>query len=349
MGGWAKIAGGVWVTLILLGVIARILRPFLGPSPQGALLPGISQDNLGFIDNTQQSQAPARRNLGPPTFSEPNGWRNLVGGVRLTTIRIGGGPGPGRSGKLLVYLPAGVEFPGGPQAAQEGTYPCILITSAGTGLFHGISWDPEEEQVGSPEHLPWAKAGYVVVAFEEDGPLASDSPSNQEMQRAILAFHNAKAGIINGQTALNFVEQKLPCVDKRRVFAVGHSSTGTLALILAANDERVQGVAAFAPAINLETRFPADLIQGLRQAGVSDLATDYSPHTNEGKLRNKPVFLFHALDDSNVKVAESQAAEARMKAIGVPVTLMVVPNGNHYDSMIREGIPSAISFFSKMR
>ena len=57
-----------------------------------------------------------------------------------------------------------------------------------------------------------------------------------------------------------------------------------------------------------------------------------------------PLLLFHARDDSNVPVQESIDCADRLKALGKPVTLEVVPTGDHYRGMLAQGIPRAIAW-----
>ncbi len=57
--------------------------------------------------------------------------------------------------------------------------------------------------------------------------------------------------------------------------------------------------------------------------------------------------IFHAADDSNAPIAESRAFVKRMQAKQKDVTLVEVATGDHYDSMIDEGIPKGIEFIKK--
>ena len=41
--------------------------------------------------------------------------------------------------------------------------------------------------------------------------------------------------------------------------------------------------------------------------------------------------LFHARDDGNLPVADTEACADRLKALGQVVTLVIVPTGGHYD------------------
>jgi dipeptidyl aminopeptidase/acylaminoacyl peptidase len=59
------------------------------------------------------------------------------------------------------------------------------------------------------------------------------------------------------------------------------------------------------------------------------------------------VFVFHANDDSNVNVSESRDFVQRLKTAGKQVEFMTVPSGDHYDSMVQEGIPAAIDWLKR--
>jgi hypothetical protein len=52
-------------------------------------------------------------------------------------------------------------------------------------------------------------------------------------------------------------------------------------------------------------------------------------------------------DDSNVPCSDSRACEQRLKSLGKSVTLVTVPTGNHYQSMIDQGIPRAIEWLKQ--
>ena len=112
----------------------------------------------------------------------------------------------------------------------------------------------------------------------------------------------------------------MPQVDAKRVYTAGHSSAGVAALLVAEHEPAIKGCAAFAPAIDLAKRFGAREVRQLQTIGLGDLVVRYSPKNNEAKL-NCPVLLFHARDDSNVPVADTEAAAARLKALGKSVTL----------------------------
>jgi dipeptidyl aminopeptidase/acylaminoacyl peptidase len=72
-----------------------------------------------------------------------------------------------------------------------------------------------------------------------------------------------------------------------------------------------------------------------------------SPLTNVAKLRC-PLFLFHADDDTVVPVRETAAFAEELQQTNSRVTFVRVPKGNHYGSMIQQGIPHAIDWLASI-
>jgi dienelactone hydrolase len=276
----------------------------------------------------------------PPAFPERGAATPSEPGIQRFQISLGPGGGypttPGHGGKLLLYLPAGNHAP--------GSLPCVLITGAGSPLFYGMSLSDGD----SDEHLPYVRAGMAVVAYELDGPFDEESEDEAAMKRAYQAFRAAQAGVVNGRNALEFVLARVPEVDPKKIYAAGHSSAATAALLLAEHEPRLAGCMAYAPCYDLPQRLTSFGVRGLSLIlpQFSDFAVQSSPRTHEARL-NCPVFLFHAEDDSNVPCEDSRAAERRLKALGKDVTLVTVPTGDHYDSMIEQGIPRAIQWLKQ--
>ena len=96
-------------------------------------------------------------------------------------------------------------------------------------------------------------------------------------------------------------------------------------------------------AVPLLMSWVAQRARELDLPGLTDFIVQSSPRTHESRL-NCPLFLFHAEDDSNVSVTESRLFAERLKGLGKDVTLNIVPEGDHYDSMIDEGIPTGIEW-----
>ena len=93
--------------------------------------------------------------------------------------------------------------------------------------------------------------------------------------------------------------------------------------------------------------FGSEVVQILHDAGLEDLTVRNAPINHESKL-SCPILLFHARDDGIVPVADTEACAERLNMLGKSVTLVVVPAGGHYDSMIREGIPRGIAWLLKL-
>jgi dienelactone hydrolase/DNA-directed RNA polymerase subunit RPC12/RpoP len=274
---------------------------------------------------------PAFPDVGPGVEVEPG---VMFHQVALQPQPAAQGEQPGHSMKLWLYLPKGEHAP--------GSLPCVMITGAGSDLLTGMNLTDGDRK----EHLPYARAGFAVLAYELDGYVDQSEQRNEAAKvQGTRRFLAARAGLVNAHIALEFLVAKVPQVDVGRIYAAGHSSAATLAMLFAANEPRVRGCVAYAPAIDLQERFPADFRRDRARAipGAEALFTTYSPKQNESKI-NCPLFLFHALDDSNVPAKQSQDCAARLKALGKPVTLVTVPTGDHYNSMINEGIPRGIAW-----
>jgi pimeloyl-ACP methyl ester carboxylesterase len=82
------------------------------------------------------------------------------------------------------------------------------------------------------------------------------------------------------------------------------------------------------------------------KAQAPDLFGRFSPRNGEAKL-DRPLFLFYAQDDRTAP--ELDALAARLKSMNKPVDVVTVPNGGHYDPMIRDGIPAAIAWLDQQR
>ncbi len=269
-----------------------------------------------------------------PNFPETGPATQLEPGVNLHEIRFQETGTPGHRGKLWLYMPAGQN---GPRAL-----PCVLMAGAGSNLLTGMDLGDGDRA----EHLPYVRAGFAVLAYELDGA-SSPEGSDDDMRQAFERFRDAQAGLTNAHIALEYLLAKVPAVDPARIYSSGHSSAGTLSVLFAEHEPRLAGCVAFAPVIDLDARFgPVGLLAlGANMPGVRDFVTKYSPRNHEADLAC-PLFLFHAEDDSNVPADQSREAAERLKGLGKTVTLERVPTGNHYDSMIQQGLPKAIAWMT---
>lgn len=286
--------------------------------PASALLPF---ENAGYVTPAFPTEG---TEVGSPLIPD---------GFVCHEIVLGDGSGfglpPGSNGRMYVYTP--IESDPGTQL------PCVLIAPAGSTLMEGM--DLGEGDVS--EHVPYLEAGFVVVAFSLDGPSSGTAPD----AKAYTQFRASRAGLMNAHNAIEYALTQLPQVNPQQIFVAGHSSAGTLAVLFAEHEPRLAGCVAFAPCIDLKARLPVFLIRTLSGTldGLAEFIVKSSPMTHEAQLQC-PIMVFHATDDSNVPVGPSRDFVHRMKAAGKNATLVEVPAGDHYDSMIDEGIPRGIEW-----
>jgi dienelactone hydrolase len=288
--------------------------------------------------NVAAIPAPAFPDRGPPQNLGPDS-----GNINLYTIRLGPTGGyyqpPGHGGTMYLYLPPGQH--------PVGSLPCVLITGAGTTLLHGYEFGGGPEESGdSPEFLPYAQAGMAVLAYELDGQINDFDKSDAD---GYLAFKAACAGLVNARNAFEYVLARVPEVNPRQIYAAGHSSAGTAALLFAEHEPRLAGCVAYAPCSDVQKRIGRDApgfvlrLEAMDMPGLVDFIVQSSPRTHESRL-NCPLFLFHAEGDENVPVSESKNFAARLQGPGRDVTLKTVPGGDHHESMLQDGIPAGIEW-----
>jgi dienelactone hydrolase len=242
---------------------------------------------------------------------------------------------PGSAGKLWVYVPSG---PHGPRSLG-----CVLIGPAGSRMVHGMELVLNDQA----EHCPYVEKGFAVVAFEIDGALPNENPSNGQFRRAYDRFVAAAAGVVNARIALKYATSEMPEVDPNRVFVAGHSSAGTVALLCAEHVDGLAGCVAYAPCSDLEG-FLAGFVSDVEEVlpNVRQYMVDGSPCTYSRRLRC-PVMIFHAVDDNVVRLSESRRFVQLASSAGQSVALQPGTRGGHYKAMIVEGIPEAIKWMNR--
>jgi dienelactone hydrolase len=232
-----------------------------------------------------------------------------------------------------------------PANMKEGAVPCVLIAAAGTRMFHGM--DLGDGDV--PEHLPYVKAGFAVVAYGLSGPWPEDPVTDAGVVKAITAFIQSQGGLNDAIAALQLAKEKHPFLNNSHVYAAGHSSAGVVSLNLAQKLPSLQGSIAYAPATDLEQRYGAKVIAQLNTGvpGFRKFVEENSPFRNAEQIRC-PVLLFNALDDSKIPPATINAYLKRLQKAGKNVKHVEVPTGDHYDSMLNEGIPQGIQWIKTL-
>jgi dienelactone hydrolase len=82
--------------------------------------------------------------------------------------------------------------------------------------------------------------------------------------------------------------------------------------------------------------------------GFDKFLINNSPNTVANQI-HCPLFLFHADDDSKIPTAQLTAFANSVTKGGGFVTFEKVATGDHYDSMIYQGIPKAIQWLKSQK
>ncbi len=334
---WVWIGGIGAGFLVCMVICCGALPGMLGNVMQKEMMKQAGIDpakQVAFGDPTSlfpvgQIPLPTFPELGPAKVLEPSGVK-----VHFVQMPKQHGAAPGHGMNFRVYVPPGDHAP--------QSIPCVLVAPAGTNLLIGNDMDNDDYH---KETLPYAEAGMAVIFYSLDGPCDMENSKDAELGVAYLKFRAAMAGVVNGRNALEFALSKLPQVDPKRIYSAGHSSAGNVSLLLAAHEPRLAASIGFAACSDVEARL-GPMNNAATRILLPDLTSflkQSSPKTHSAKI-NCPVFLFHAQDDSNVPVGDSQTLAQLLQAAGKKVELKLVPTGDHYQPMIDEGVPSAVAW-----
>lgn len=236
----------------------------------------------------------------------------------------------GTTVRVWLYVPEGAE----------GALPAVLIGPAGSPLIYGMGLSEGDRA----EHIPWVKAGYVVIAYDIEGAVG-DGASDEDVLRAVAQFRDSGYGVADASLALDVALARPGLVDPTRIAAVGHSSAAGLALLVAARDERIAACVAFAPATDVSENLGAQATEYL-----SGAVPEFDAFLHDASARNavdgitRPVFLFHADDDEIVTADSFDSFAEALESVNSQVSVHTVSTGGHYDSMVEQGIPAAIEW-----
>ena len=260
-------------------------------------------------------------------------WRSFAPGIDTVEVSLGVPPNtPGNSDRLIIYVPHGQH--------QLPLLGLRVRRSRRATIFAGNS----QADADRAEHVPYAKAGYAVVAFDIDGTFNENDTSAANVQATYARFKAAGGGVVNGKNALEYVLARLPEVNPERLYVAGHSSAAIWALLFAEHEPRIKGCIAYAPLPDLFGRDPSKRA-GL-EAGLPGIA-QLSPQESV-QLLKCPVFVFHAENDHNIPIGITRRFVALLKQTNPGVTFHTVPTGDHYRSMIKEGIPQGIQWLKSL-
>jgi hypothetical protein len=256
----------------------------------------------------------------------------------------------GATNKLWLYLP---DTGGRPML--DRSLPLVLFAPSGTQGLNGAA--PSE--VDEAEHLPWVRAGFAVAAFESDGalPITKDgaAPSAQDYLKSIHAFRETAGGLMNAVEALDAASKVLREADPDRVVLVGSGSGGTVALNVARAWHKLQwarAVVVFSPILDVAGATDKLMLDALdsAQPGVAKFARESSPGLVPEQLKT-PAFLFTSREPAVSVTGEATSDAAsleryadQLRAAGQSPQLVVMPTGDPYTAMVRDGIDLAIEW-----
>lgn len=263
-----------------------------------------------------------------PELGQP---QKLPGGIDFYTVTSTDNSGR----KLWIYLPE----------HRSGTMlPCVFIAPAGSPCITGMSLAEGDQ----PEHLPYAQAGYAVVAYDLDGPLKSGA-SNKEFMQAVTKFRCVEGGVVNGQAAIDYALAKIPDIDSQHLYSAGHSSAATVSLLLAEKDPRIKACIAYAPEFDIIAFISENTMAYCRKKmpDFRQYLSDISPASHLKQL-TCPTFIFRAEDDDNINWIIFDTETTRLRRQNPLTKYVTVPIGGHYDSMIDYGIPRAIGWLQQL-
>ena len=293
--------------------------------PLALCLVGCSADVKGEAQSARANPRVVTRDLARGQQIERGVWRSEVS--------LSGG---GDATRAWVYRPTAALG-----ANTKKRFPCVFIAPAGTDVTSGIALRDDERAT----HLPYAHAGMIVVAYEISG-LSGDRATGARN------FQNARFGLDNAEAAISWALANVPHVDGSRLFAVGHSSAGALAIQVAQHDARIRACAAFAPACNFAWPDPGGSVLDIaarednQVPGFSTALRAIMPQNNLAALKC-PLFLFSCDDDTVVNPLEVRGFANAEKAAGKNVVLLRKPNGGHVQGMKQFGIPAAIAWLKE--
>jgi dipeptidyl aminopeptidase/acylaminoacyl peptidase len=284
------------------------------------------------LSQAGKQPGPTEAQEAPITFPELGPSRLIKPGIQFQEATVRQGAMPMR---VWFYQP---EKPADKLAL-------VLVPPAGSTLFAGMNMSEGDRS----EHYPYVQAGFAVASFDIDGHVPkADKVSDAALLKGAREFRDAQAGLANTKTALDFVLAKVPNIDPNLIYIAGHSSAATLALLVAEQEPRIKGCAAYAPITDVEARVAPFIPQLDRSLpGYREFLRSSSPRTHADRL-TCPVLLFYAQDDQDVFVRQCTDFAALLKQTNAQVTLVSASKGGHYNSMVREGIPKGIEWFRQL-
>jgi len=212
-------------------------------------------------------------------------------------------------------------------------YPPVMSRPALVAVYvHGGSWSSgsKTDSMGMTDVPELLARGYLVASVDYRHAPEWKFPAQIHDVKCAIRFLRANATRFN--------------LDPNRIGAWGHSAGGHLVTLLGTTDtrdgfegsreyadqsSRVQAVADMCGRADLRG-MPANKAKSVFGApnDSSDILEHASPITFVSK-GDSPFLILHGDKDATVPLRVSQTLAERLKAAGVPVTLVVVKNADH--------------------
>ncbi|MFT3764689.1 MAG: alpha/beta fold hydrolase [Minicystis sp.] len=242
-----------------------------------------------------------------------------------------------RAGFVTQAAPSNYHPDGPAEAAPPGPFDRIRYRSPAGELSAYVTRDP-----GDGKRRPavlWAHGGFGGIGaddLKQVAPLVAAGivvmcPSwrgeNDNRGRYEMFY-----GEVNDALAALDHLAKLPYVDPSRVYVVGHSTGGTMALLVAESTDRARAVFSFGGAPDMER---------MVAIGGYEIATPPFPvkRAHEAELRSairfvseikSPTFYFEGARNAD-HVADARKMDELARAGGVPFSAYAVEGGDHFN------------------
>lgn len=211
---------------------------------------------------------------------------------------------PAPSGSLAAYLT--------PRPAAPGRHPAIVWMTGGDSNTIGDVWSPQSPD-NDQSATAYREAGIVMMFPSLRG--GNDNPGIRE------AFYGEVQDILAAADHL----ATLDYVDPQRICLGGHSTGGTLALLVAETDPRFRATFAFGPVHDVSVYGPEMLPVAMDDAREIRLR---SPGDWLSSIRS-PVYVFEGDHDANTDALEQMRSGNR----NPQVAFFVVPRADHFSAL----------------
>lgn len=231
-----------------------------------------------------------------------------------------------------------------PAASRSPSLPCVLVAASGSNGLNGAALNVDLV----PEHVPYVQNGCVVVAYDVDGAIDTQTPAD-EYVKLLKSFMLSEGGVANAHEALRKAIEIEPRIDPSRLFAAGHGSAANVALALAADDDRIRAVVAFSPLDDVIARIGNPSIDAMNTAidGYRAFLERTQPLALAERIKAQ-LMIFHPADDPIAPIAATRVLAEKLKTNGNPPHLIEPRTGGHVEAMLSSGLKDASTWLGEL-